>query len=342
MKYVKNLKINKKIASIITAFHLMFTPVLANAQSGEYTDVQPSQSYTQQDDREIKTTEDALAFLAKQEDREVSKTLTAAKFAVLVEMCKNYSKQFFDYPDMQQDIQNLLYLMNHLYMNEEEHTEEFLIENGYVKPVSMAEGKYEAILSAQQFLNVRADYNQSKISETSNPSELFDLSNFCYDETDRACLHEMFNLWVKSHLNGTYDNFVTDAKDSLVNIEDFEKSNMYQLFKMLTTLNAMERKVNSFALQPGAAFGTKMTNGLDEMQVIYDYLFDHYTNEQLSKYYDKQGLVAYQLIRNDVPTDKCTLLGCLVDMHTELQYICLEQSLPDLFKSFETESCKTK
>ena len=324
MEYVKNLNLRKRIASFVTAFVLMATPALAKGESNKETDAKTSFS------------------LVKQEDREASKSLTVADFSSLVERCYNYSKQFFDYPDMQQDIQNLLYLMNHLYMNEKDNTEEFLIQNGFVKPVSMAEGKFEAILSAQQFLNVRADYNQSKIRETSNPAELFDLSVFCFDETDRACLNEMFTLWVNSHLNDTFDNFITDERDSLVNIEDFEKSNIYQLFKMLTTLNGMEGLRNSFDLQAGASFGGKIAFGLDGMQVIYDYLFDHYTEEQLSKYYDRHGLVAHQLIRNDVPTDKCTLLGCLVDMHTELQYICLEQSLPDLFKSFETESCKTK
>lgn len=357
MKNVKNLNLRKKVASVVTAFVLMLTPVIAHAEKGS-GDAKSSFQ------------------LVQQEKKMVGKNLTVASFTDLVERCYNYTKKFFNYPNMQQDIQNVCYLLNRAYMSEEEQTEELLIKTGAVTPVDMEHGIFDSIISAQSFNNVRADYNQSMIRETNDPSKLFNMATFCFDESDREAYNDMFTLWVNSHLGDKMD--VKSA---------------YELFKILTTLNGMEGYRNVDDMNAGAKFEGQFTFGLDLMQVLQDFMKRLYSDEELSKYYVMSDLVAKQFTRNDRPVEECAnvtipaedleglknangevdsvkvleylatkvyeskkagissaeiegyktlLLGYLVDIHTQVRYHCLETSLNDLIKSFDQFCNKTK
>lgn len=319
MKLTENLNLKKRAASLTTAFVLMLTPIMARGES--------------KNNKTIKIN------LVRQEDREADKTLTIEKFEKLVGRCIEAAESF-KYPNMEQDIQNLCYLVNHTYMNENDGTEKFLIDNGFVTPVNPQEGMFEGIISANNFMNVRANYNQGMIRETNDPSKLFDLSVLCYDESDKEILHEAFTLWVNSHLNNTFDDFTIEENED--GIRPIEESNLYALFKLLTTLNRNNGKRNIDDASVGARFVGQLGYGNDSMQVIRDYLSSHYSTDELSMYFVKSELVRKQFVRNDREVDNCTLLGWLVNIFDETQYYCLEQCLPDLLKSFETTTCKTK
>ena len=350
MNNISNFSLRQKASALVTAFVLMTTPIIAHAEKGD-SDAQSSFK------------------LVQQENKIVNANLTVVEFTALVERAYNYTKQFFNYPNMQQDIQNVCYLLNRKYMSKEEGTEEILIKMGYVIPVDMENGMFESIISAQCFNNERCDFNQDMIRETTDPTKLFNMANFCFDESDRELYNRMFNLWVNSHLNGTYD-----------------VRSMYYLFTTLVTLNRAEGYRNVDDMNAGAKFEGLFSYGLDSMQVLQDLMADLFTVEERSKYYDKQALVEKQWVRNDTPTEECAsfdipeedlelvtnengeydsiklmeymigkireakkskvidsrieayktlVLSYLVDLHTQTRVFALEDSLNDLLRSFD-------
>lgn len=301
-----NLNVRKQFLSSLTAFVLMFTPIMAQSETAK---------------EETSNTQEVEFKLVKQSRKDEKQTMTVSDFENLVKNSLNYTRQFFDYPDMQKDLHNVCYLLNRVYLKE--NTEQELISMGYVTPIDMQNGMFDSIISAQCFNNVRGEYDESMIRETEDLSKLFDISVLCYDESDKEALHEMFNLWVKAHLNNNFD-----------------QDSAYELFKMLTSLNSAEGKRQACDLQPGAEFFAKFAFGLDLRRAILDYMSDNYSIDELSLYYDKSDLVRHQFTRNDRETDTCTILGYLVDICSEIEVHCLENSLNNLMKSFD-KSCGT-
>ena len=103
---MKNIKVSKKLLSMLTAGVLMGTPVMA---SGD-TDTNNS-GFT----------------LVKQEMKVEGNDLNINSYTNKLESSYNYLKQFIDYDNLQADLQILYYMANRSYMSSE--TNELLIGN---------------------------------------------------------------------------------------------------------------------------------------------------------------------------------------------------------------------
>lgn len=134
------------------------------------------------------------------------------------------------------------------------------------------------------------EYNEKLSLEI--PNKLIDPSELIYDDDDREIAHNMYLEYPKSYLP------VADGT-SLIENEDYEL-----LFKQLTTLNATERKENSYELSIGPKFLVENVLGVSTINTIFDYLRENYTFEELAKYFDRKELAGQQfVVREDINID---------------------------------------
>ena len=304
---MKNLKITKKLLSMLTAGVLMVTPVMANADS------------------EVENTNNNEFKLIKQ-DKEF-KPLNMNEYFEGVKNSYNYLVQFINYDNMQEDLQCLYYLVNREYIQKED--EEELISTGIVYETNFDEQKYENFMRAYNLINVIADYNQSTIRETDDVEKIIDVSKLCYSADDVKLVHDMHMNYFKAYKTGRFDN------------------EFYQeVFKQLTTLNAAEQRTNADSLSVGARWLAQNSIGGGVMQLLRDDMQEDFSRKELDRYFVKGELNKGQwILRDDISLDLNCLKNELeleVFNFGELWTFVYDLVNNDIMKSFEVDCRKSK
>lgn len=304
---MKNLKLSKKLLSMLTAGVLMVTPVMANADS------------------EVENTNDEGFKLIKQ-DKEF-KPLDMNEYFEGVKNSYNYLVNYINYDNMQEDLQCLYYLVNREYIMKED--EESLISSGIVYETNFDEQKYENFMRAYNLINVIADYNQSTIRETEDVEKLIDVSKLCYSEDDIKLVHDMHMNYFKAYKEGRFDN------------------EYYQMvFKQLTTLNAAEQAGNASELSVGARWLALNSIGGGVMQLLRDDMQEDFPRKELDKYFVKAELNKGQwILREDISLDLNCLkneLECEVFDFGQLWTFVYDHVNDDIMKTFEIDCTKSK
>ena len=275
---IKKLKINKEGLSLLLAFTMGTGVALVKDAHAE--------TYTY-----------GNATLVQQEM--VERPMTIEEFAINCNSTLGYLKQFINYDHIQQDLQCLYYLTNIEYIPDEVKSE--LVEKGIVYNFDFNTGEgIELLANAYNLINVIADYNQSQIREVKNtsPSNIIDVSAFCYDEHDAKLVNDMHNNYFYAYKNGRFLN------------EYYTK-----VFKQLTTLNAAEHEGNASELSVGARWLAQNSIGGGVMQLLRDDMQEDFTTDELYKYFDGQQLSMGQwILRDDLHFD----LNCLSEHEYEV------------------------
>lgn len=263
---MKNIKINKRLLSMLTAGVLMATPVMANAEN----------------EKSENTSDTEFTLVMQEKDYA---PLTIEEYRLGVKEAYNYLVQFINYDNMQADLQCLYYLVNREYIPAD--VERDLISDGIVYETDFNEQKYENFMRAYNLINVIADYNQSTIRKTDTVGEMIDVSMLCYGNADRTLVHKMHDNYFNAYKNGRFDN------------------EYYQLvYKQLTTLNAYEQAGNASELSVGARWLALNSIGGGVMQMLRDHMQETYPRSELDKYFVKEELNKGQwILRNDISLD---------------------------------------
>ena len=305
---MKNVKLNKKLLSMITAITLMTTPVMGSTEENTNKD----------------TNENEFSLILQEKDYT---TLSMADYYEGVRSSYEYLTKYINYDNMQADLQCLYYLINREYMYDD--VEERLIDSSMVYETNFTEQKYENFMRAYNLINVIADYNQSTIRKTDSISELIDVSMLCYSDSDRKLVHNMHENYFNAYKNGRFYN------------EDYN-----MVFKQLTTLNAYEQAGNASELSVGARWNALTSIGGGVMQMLRDDQQEDFTREELNQYYDENELNKGQwILRNDISLDLNCLKNELefeVFNFGQLWSFVYDHVNDDLMKSFEIDCSKTK
>ena len=304
---MKNIKISKKLLSMLTAGVLMATPVMAHTESNDET------SYDSE-------------FTLIMQEKDFT-PITIDEYYLGVKEAYEYLKKFIDYDYLQQDLQCLYYLVNRDYITGSD--EEELINNGFVFETNIEEQKFENFMHAYNLLNVIADYNQSVIRKTDTISELIDVSMLCFGEYDKKLVHNMHENYFKAYKNGRFDN------------------EYYQMiFKQLTTLNAFEKDGNADELSVGARWLAQNSIGGGVMQLLRDDMQEDFSRSELDKYFVKSELNMGQwILRDDISLEIDCIkdeLELEVFNFGQLWHFVYDTVNNDIFKTFEVDCTKTK
>ena len=305
---MKNIKISKKLLSMLTAGVLMATPVMANAESNESENTNESEFTLVVQEKEIKP-------------------LTYEEYYLGVKKAYEYLVQFINYDGMQGDLQCLYYLTNRAYIPSD--VEERLISEGIVFRTNMDEGEFESFMRAYNLINVIADYNQSAIRDNDDIDMMIDVSMLCYGAADSKLVHNMHENYFKAYKNGRFDN------------------EYYQMvFKQLTTLNAAEKACNADELSVGARWLAQNSIGGGVMQMLRDDMQEDFPREELDKYFVASELNQGQwILREDISLDLNCLKNELeveVFNFAQLWHFVYDTVNNDLFKTFEVDCTKSK
>ena len=304
---MKNIKVSKRLLSMISAGMLMATPVMANSESVNEDNYNDDFSLVMQVKESNPMTEEEFSF--------------GCKFAY------NYLKQYINYDGMQQDLQCLYYLVNREFIPAD--VEEYLINEGFVFETDIAKGDYRTFTNAYNLINVVADYNQSTIRYVDTADKIIDVSNLCYSEDDRNLVHDMHMNYFNAYKAGRFDN------------------EYYQMvFKQLTTLNAYEHAGNASELSVGARWLAHNSIGGGVMQMLRDDMQEDFTRQELDQYFDPAELNMGQwILRNDISLDLNCLkseLECEVFDFGQLWHFIYDTVNNDILKTFEVDCTKRK
>lgn len=304
---MKNIKVSKRLLSMISAGMLMATPVMANSES--VSDDEFNEDFT-------------LVMQVRE-----SNPMTEEEFRFGCGYAYTYLKQFIDYDGMQQDLQCLYYLVNREFIPED--VEESLISQGFVFETNVNEGEYRTFTNAYNLINVVADYNQSTIRNVDTADQIIDVSNLCYSESDHNLVHDMHMNYFHAYKAGRYDN------------------EYYQMvFKQLTTLNAYEHAGNASELSVGARWLAHNSIGGGVMQMLRDDMQEDFPRQELDKYFDPAKLNMGQwILRNDISLDLNCLrneLECEVFDFGQLWHFVYDTVNNDILRTFEKDCTRSK
>lgn len=304
---MKNIKISKKLLSMLTAGVLMTTPVMAHTESNDET-----------------SCDSEFSLMMQEKD---FTPITIDEYYLGVKEAYEYLKKYIDYDYLQQDLQCLYYLVNRDYITGSDEKE--LINDGFVFETNIEEQKFENFMHAYNLLNVIADYNQSVIRKTDTISELIDVSMICYGEYDKKLVHNMHENYFKAYKNGRFDN------------------EYYQMvFKQLTTLNSFEKDGNADELSVGARWLAQNSIGGGVMQLLRDDMQEDFSRSELDKYFVKSELNMGQwILRDDISLEIDCIkdeLELEVFNFGQLWHFVYDTVNNDIFKTFEVDCTKTK
>ena len=312
---MKNIRINKKILSMLSAITLMATPVLGSSESI---------------DENTNNNEFALVQVAKEKS-----PMTFEEFALGVKKAYDELSLKIGYSGMQEHLQCLYYLVNCEYIKDE--LEQELINRGFIFETNFDEGKFSTFEYAYSLINVMLDYNQSMVRNTNDINDLIDPSLLCFNENDANLLHDMHENYFKAYKNGRYFN------------ESFEDNSYYEkVFKQLTTLNGAEKAGNNFEASVGAEFFALNLVGGDVMQMLRDHMQETYSRKELDKYFDKNLLNQMQwFLREDISLDlnRCVetpdLESEVIDF-AQLWVFVYDNVNNNIMKRFQVDCTKSK
>ncbi len=289
-----------RLLSLLTTGVMFATPVVANASGNEDENT---------NNNEFK--------LVQQTRREAEMTMT--EYTLGVQEAYTYLEPKIGYDAMLQQIECLSFLVNRTDIPMDIQQE--LIDNGIVFETDIETQKMDNFVSANNILNVIADYNQSTIRKTGNMDDLIDVSVFCYDENDRKLVHSM------------HENYFNAYKNGVLDYEAFVK-----LFKQLTTLNGAEREGNASELSVGARWLAQKAYGGGFLQIIRDYLQENYTIDELSKYFVREELIKGQwILRDDFSFDPNCMdeIMVMASYFGQMWHFTYDTLYNDIFKTFE-------
>ena len=305
---MKNIRISKKLLSMLTAGVLMATPVMAHANSNKTEDTNETE------------------FTLVVQEKEFT-PLTMDEYYIGISNSYSYLSKFIQYNGMQEDLQCLYYLTNREYMPLEDEQE--LIDSGIVYKTSVEEQKFENFMRAYNLINVIADYNQSVIRETNDSNMLIDVSYLCYGDNDKILVHDMHMNYFNAYKNGRFDN------------EYYQK-----VFKQLTTLNAYEKAGNASELSVGARWLAQNSIGGGVMQLLRDDMQEDFPRSELDKYFVKSELNQGQwILREDISLDlNCLRNELEVEVFDfgQLWHFVYDTVNNDIMKTFEIDCRKSK
>lgn len=305
---MKNIRISKKLLSMLTAGVLMATPVMAHANSNKTEDTNETE------------------FTLVVQEKEFT-PLTMDEYYIGISNSYSYLSKFIQYNGMQEDLQCLYYLTNREYMPLEDEQE--LIDGGIVYKTSVEEQKFENFMRAYNLINVIADYNQSVIRETNDSNMLIDVSYLCYGDNDKTLVHDMHMNYFNAYKNGRFDN------------EYYQK-----VFKQLTTLNAYEKAGNASELSVGARWLAQNSIGGGVMQLLRDDMQEDFPRSELDKYFVKSELNQGQwILREDISLDlNCLRNELEVEVFDfgQLWHFVYDTVNNDIMKTFEIDCSKSK
>lgn len=304
MRNIKNFKSYKKLLALLNAGIMTLTPAISSAteldEEYSYFDINQESNVNSN-----MTSADLIKSLGLVQQEVRTLNITVEKFAEDTKMICNYLRGFFDYPELQRDVQSTYFIVNSEFISCD--VEKTLVEGGVIKPngsIDFAcQRGIENLIQAISLGNLRGDYNKSLIhhdyiDKKMDINRYVDLSIFCADEHDKELVHNMFVNWFNAYKNGRFPN-----KDQEL------------LFKQLTTLNAVEGMGNAYELSYGARFLALSCLGQDFEQMLRDDMQDDYTRDELNKYFDTYELNRMQwVIRDDVSID----LNCPSELELEV------------------------
>lgn len=305
---MKNIKLNKKLLSMLTAVTLMATPIAASADTNESEN----------------TNENEFTLVVQEKDYT---PLTVADFYEGVSKSYSYLTKYINYDNLQADLQCLYYLINREYMTKED--EQTLISSGFIYETNFDEQKYENFMRAYNLINVIGDYNQSTIRYTGNINDMIDVSELCYGKNDKELVHKMHENYFNAYQEGRFDN-------------DYYR----MVFKQLTTLNAAEQAGNASELSVGARWIALNSIGGGVMQLLRDDMQEDFPRSELDKYFVKSELNKGQwILRDDISLDlNCLKNELEVEVFNfgELWTFVYDHVNDDLMKTFEIDCTKSK
>ena len=279
---MKNIKIYKKLISMVTAGMLMVSPMLASAEgnSNENTNT----GFT----------------LVTQEMNVEGNDLNIDKYISGLENSYNYLKQFINNEDMQAKLQILYTIFNRSYMSTKTYndladknviySDEYINEN-----FNKAFDLVYSILAYNEKI-IREDYKNG----TMDINHLIDPSVFCFDVHDKKIVRSVFEHYFNAYKNGLFEN------------EDYVEA-----FKEITTLNSQEKKYNALQAETGATWGLQIIIGRLAVEMLHDDMLADYSIDELSNYYVREKLEAEPrewVLRDDVQFD----LECLSELEYEI------------------------
>ena len=297
---MKNIKINKKALSLLTAGVLMSTPVIANADGNN-----EEKSFT----------------LVKQEMKVEGLDLNIDNYLEKLEKSYNYLKQYINYDYLQADLQILYYMANRTYMSTSTNDE--LIANYVVYSEDYIKENFHRAFGLINLIN---EYNENTIRNdylngTMDINHLIDTSVLCFDNHDQKIVRSMFEHYFNAYKNNLYEN------DEYISV-----------FKELTTLNAEEREHNAHSLATGAMWLSQITIGRETIELLHDDMLRDYTIEELSKYFIREELEnGNWILRDDVALDLNCMseLECEIFNLGELETFCYDQVNNNIYKIFK-------
>ena len=305
---MKNIRISKKLLSMLTAGVLMVTPIAANANSNESEETNNKE------------------FTLVMQEKDYA-PLGLVEFAAGVGEAYEYLTQFINYDGMQQDLQCLYYLTNREYIPGDDERE--LIARGYVFETSIDEQKYENFARAYNLINSIAIYNQKTIRNTSDSSKMIDVSMICYGSHDKSLLHDMHMNYFDAYQNGRYDN------------EYFQ-----MVFNQLTNLNASKYAGNAAEVSVGARWLALNSIGGGVMQMLRDDMQEDFTRSELNQYFVQSELNQGQwILRKDVSPDlNCLKEGLEVEVFDfgQLWEFVYDDVNNDIQRIFAVDCTKSK
>ena len=303
---IKNIKLSKKLLSMLAGIVIGATPVASSASNNE------TKGFT----------------LVKQEMKVEGKDLNIENYTHELETVYNYLKQFINYDNLQSDLQCLYYISNRTYMSTSVNNE--LIDYEAVYGEENLNQNFE---KAFNLINIINEYNENTIrndylNKTMDINHLIDISTLCYDEHDKEIVRSMF------------ENYFNAYKNNL-----FENESYTEVFKELTTLNSEERLNNAHELQTGAMWLSQITLGREVIEMLHDDMLNDYTIEELSKYFIKEELEKGNwILKDDVSLDLNCLSELEYEIFNmgELTTFCYDQVNNNISKIFDVRDIENK
>ena len=310
---MKNIKVSKKLLSMLTAGVLMGTPVMANADGN---------------------TNDSGFTLVKQEMKIEGNDLNLDSYTNKLESAYNYLKQYINYDNLQADLQILYYMANRSYMSTD--TNNLLISENVIYSEDYIKENFNRAFYLIDLIN---NYNETTIrndylNNTMGVNRLIDPSLLCFDIHDQKIVRSMFENYFDAYSKNLYEN------ESYISV-----------YKELTTLNAEEREYNAHSLMTGAMWLSQITIGREVIEMLHDDMLTDYSIEELSKYFVKEELVnGNWILRDDVSLDLNCLNELEKEIFNLgiLETFCYKQVNNNIYKIFnmnsviESETIETK
>lgn len=415
---MKNIRISKRLLSLLTAGILMGTPVLANASNVEEDNNVNTTIEDVNDDYEVLDDSEYMLYSQIEHFYDVDSEL----YDELVQIMEEDLSKYINVD--RQKLQCLAYVILREFMTRENAR---LIEQIHVHDTTVANGIEQNLYDSYSVIAVLDDYYQSTLHkmagyvalerveyesynrtvlikyfkkiiqnkkynlidalrdynkeiEKKEPENVIITDKVCAKEDERlipfltkfineedyelmdmirdydaAIIEDVFNRLPDLDVELYADRDIEIARNAKVNIVNAYRS-VYDgtlltenpayidLFGMLTTLNAEEKKDNAKELSGGGYFYLENVLGYATYNMQSDYLMENFTMEELKVYFEYESILSKKwVVRSDAPLeDNCSkneIESIIYDM-SQLKRFIAETVNNDLLRALKGE-CET-